>query len=174
MSSQAIQLMITSHSTPLGLIILIANNGRLIYANWDSPECNKKKNKILSESHLKETDEDDHSALSEAIRQIDEYFAGIRREFDISVQLIGTPFQKTVWSQLQLIPYGSTLSYSEVAKKCGGASAARAVANACGANPLAIFVPCHRVVAAKGRLGGYTGGIAKKIGLLNIEKTENV
>ena len=107
--------------------------------------------------------------LREARRQLLAYFAGSLREFDLPLSLGGSPFQLRVWQAMQRIPYGSTRSYGELAHDTD--SAPRAVGYACGSNPLAIIVPCHRVLAAGRRIGGYSGGegIATKRRLLEIE-----
>ena len=94
--------------------------------------------------------------LDEAARQLAEYFAGARRVFDLPLALAGTPFQQRVWQALRAIPCGRTRSYGAIARALG--TAPRAVGGACGANPIPIIVPCHRVVAAGGGLGGFSGG----------------
>lgn len=102
-------------------------------------------------------------------RQIEEYLHGERTTFDLPTATEGTPFQRAVWEQLARIPYGLTVSYGDVARAIGRPKAFRAVARACHDNPLAIIVPCHRVVASTGRPHGYNGGVEKKIALLNLE-----
>lgn len=100
--------------------------------------------------------------------QLTEYFSGKRRSFDLPLHYSGTPFQRAVWETMLTIPYGKTMTYKEIAAKIRRPKAFRAVANACGANPLPILIPCHRVVATNG-LGGYSSGIDKKIALLKLE-----
>lgn len=103
-------------------------------------------------------------------KQLDEYFQGTRKKFDIKLNLSsGTEFQNKVWSELLNIPYGNTVSYKEVAQKIGNEKAVRAVGGANNKNPIAIIVPCHRVIGANKKLVGYNGGIDKKIWLLNHE-----
>lgn len=102
-------------------------------------------------------------------RQLDEYFAGQRKEFDLPLVLAGTPFQKRVWAALQAIPYGCTRSYKEQAEAIGAPEAVRAAARANGDNRIAIIVPCHRVIGANGGLVGYGGGLARKEYLLKLE-----
>jgi len=111
-----------------------------------------------------------HPLLREALRQLAEYLEGGRREFDLPLRLSGTPFQRRVWRALQRIPFGETRSYGEVARMVGRPGAARAVGAASGANPLAIVVPCHRVIQSDGRLGGYGGGLRLKQFLLDLER----
>jgi AraC family transcriptional regulator of adaptative response/methylated-DNA-[protein]-cysteine methyltransferase len=103
-------------------------------------------------------------------RQLHEYFARKRREFSISLYPIGTEFQKTVWDSLQRIPYGTTRSYLQQAMAMHRPDAVRAVAAANGANPIAILIPCHRVVGSKGELTGYGGGLWRKRWLLDFEQ----
>jgi methylated-DNA-[protein]-cysteine S-methyltransferase len=107
--------------------------------------------------------------VGQAIRQLHEYFSGRRRDFDLPLAFEGTKFQKAVWRQLQEIPYGETISYGELAKRVGSARASRAVGSANGKNPISIVVPCHRVIAAGGKLGGFGGGLPTKQALLDLE-----
>jgi methylated-DNA-[protein]-cysteine S-methyltransferase len=113
--------------------------------------------------------DDDHPVLVAAARQLGEYFAGERRDFDLPLAPAGTPFQLGVWEQLRLIPYGTTVSYGELAHRLGSPSASRAVGLANGRNPIAIVVPCHRVIGADGSLTGFGGGMAAKRTLLDLE-----
>jgi O-6-methylguanine DNA methyltransferase len=103
------------------------------------------------------------------VRQLDEYAGGARRAFELPLALAGTPFQLRVWEELRRIPYGATISYGELARRIGRPAAVRAVAQACGANPVPVVVPCHRVVGADGRLVGYGGGLPWKRFLLELE-----
>jgi methylated-DNA-[protein]-cysteine S-methyltransferase len=103
-------------------------------------------------------------------RQLQEYFAGELREFDIPLLMEGTEFQKRVWKTLQTIPYGETISYGELAKKIGDSKAVRAVGAANGQNPIPIIVPCHRVIGSDGSLTGFGGGIENKRKLLELER----
>ena len=107
----------------------------------------------------------DPRAFTEAARQLDEWFAGRRRGFDLAVELHGTTWQRRVWDVLLDIPFGETVTYGEVAQRAGSPRSARAVGHAVGRNPVCIIVPCHRVVAAGG-LGGYAGGLDNKRWLL--------
>jgi len=111
----------------------------------------------------------DDEAFAAVREQLAEYFAGHRREFDVPLALAGTPFQRTVWRALQDIPYGSTTSYGEVARRIGRPNAVRAVGLANGRNPVSIIVPCHRVIGASGSLIGYGGGLERKRRLLALE-----
>jgi AraC family transcriptional regulator of adaptative response/methylated-DNA-[protein]-cysteine methyltransferase len=102
--------------------------------------------------------------------QLDEYFAGTRKEFDLNLVTPGTEFQQSVWKELLLIPYGTTRSYQEQAMALGKSGSVRAVANANGMNRIAIIIPCHRVIGSDGSLTGYGGGLKRKKWLLDHEK----
>lgn len=114
--------------------------------------------------------EDETPLLKRAAKQLNEYLAGERQNFDLPLRPEGTPFRKRVWDALCEIPYGETRSYKEIAKAVGNEKACRAVGGANNKNPISIFIPCHRVVGADGKLVGYGGGIDMKIKLLELEK----
>lgn len=122
-------------------------------------------NDVPRDAELRETD-----LLKEAGNQLLEYLSGKRKEFNLPLSPIGTEFQRTVWNALQQIPYGETRSYGEIAKNIGKIKAARAVGMANNKNPIPIFIPCHRVIGANGKLVGYAGGLDVKKYLLAIEK----
>ena len=103
-------------------------------------------------------------------KELDRYFAGRLRQFSTTVALNGTPFQNTVWQELQRIPYGETISYLELARRIRNPKAVRAVGLANGANPVAIIIPCHRVIGSNGSLTGFGGGLPTKRALLELEK----
>lgn len=107
--------------------------------------------------------------LDRAAAQLQEYFAGTRRRFDLPLAATGTDFQRAVWAGLLTIPYGATLSYGELARRIGRPRAVRAVGAANGANPISIVVPCHRVIGADGSLTGFGGGLPAKAALLELE-----
>lgn len=109
------------------------------------------------------------SILKKAQTQLDKYFQGTLKEFDIALDLIGSPFQLKVWARLQKIPYGQTKSYKDIAIELNDKNACRAVGSANGKNPVSIIVPCHRVINANGALGGYAGGLKIKKILLSLE-----
>lgn len=107
--------------------------------------------------------------LNEASRQLRQYFAGERREFDLPLHPAGTPFQCRVWDQLRRIPFGETISYGELARRVGNPAASRAVGAANGRNPIPIIVPCHRVIGSDGSMTGFGGGVERKRALLGLE-----
>lgn len=110
--------------------------------------------------------------LVAAMAQLEEYFAGRRQCFDLPLELNGTDFQRSVWTELGEIPYGETISYAELAMMVGRPQAYRAVGQANGANPIPIVLPCHRVLASGGGIGGYGGGLTMKRQLLTLEGVE--
>jgi methylated-DNA-[protein]-cysteine S-methyltransferase len=113
--------------------------------------------------------DDDHQLLNLCAKQLDEYFSGKRKEFDLPLNQDGTEFQSKVWDLLSKIPYGKTISYNDLAKQYGDLKAIRAVAAANGKNNLAIIVPCHRVIGSNQSLVGYAGGLSRKKWLLEHE-----
>lgn len=144
------------YSSPIGILELHSFQSHLTQLVF----C---ENEGVSSSELTEV-------MKNAIGQLDEYFKGVRRTFDVPLYFEGTPFQKKVWQALLTIPYGETISYKQLAERVGSSKAYRSVGTANGHNPLAIFIPCHRVIAADGSLGGYAGGLPRKRFLLhNIE-----
>jgi methylated-DNA-[protein]-cysteine S-methyltransferase len=112
----------------------------------------------------------DRVALQDVERQLRDYFTGALRDFDLQLAPVGTEFQLRVWQALRAIPYGETISYGELAKRVGNVKASRAVGLANGCNPIAIIVPCHRVIGSDGSLTGFGGGLRNKEILLELEK----
>ncbi len=130
---------------------------------------------VFMEAHRHETPRAegtvrDAEPLREAQQQLEEYFAGERREFSLTLEPGGTDFQQRVWQALRGIPYGGTMSYGELARRIGNPRAVRAVGLANGRNPISIVVPCHRVIGADGSLTGYGGGLERKRFLLALER----
>ena len=146
----------TSIITEIGKIGLLADESHLLEISFFGLEG------------LSERGQQDHSRFKRETIEIKEYFEGSRKEFNIKFKINNTKFTTKVLFYLRSIPYGSTLSYKEVAKNIHNNNAARAVGNACGKNPLPLLIPCHRVVASKG-LGGFGGGLERKRFLLNLE-----
>jgi methylated-DNA-[protein]-cysteine S-methyltransferase len=110
--------------------------------------------------------DDDAGPFRDALDQLQEYFAGERERFDLRLDLSGTAFQKAVWTQLMTVPFGQVASYKDIAARMGQPTATRAVGNANGRNPIMIVIPCHRIIAADGGLGGYSSGLDRKRWLL--------
>ena len=148
----------TLFDTPCGQLLLGAESGRLCFCSW------------LRESVPTAIENDvDGQLLNETCRQLQEYFAHERKEFQLPLSLHGTMFQQIAWRAMLTIPYGQTISYAEEARRAGRPTALRAIGNANGRNPLAIIVPCHRVIASNGTIGGYSSGLDRKRFLMRLE-----
>lgn len=157
-------------NTQLGSMMAIADDNGLYFLDFaDGSNINRGVKRLKQRLHLPII-----RGQSSILRLIEDeliaYFKGTLEQFSTPVVFLGSPFQRRVWEALREIPYGETYSYAEVAKKIGMPSAFRAVANANGANPVAIVVPCHRVIRSNGHLGGYGGGVTRKNGLINHER----
>jgi len=150
--------------TPAGRFFLIATENGIRRASWESLE------KIPVMSLADVSCERAKHHLSQASQQIFEYFSGARKQFDLTLDIDGTDFQKRVWKELQRIPFGRTESYTEVASRVGRPKAIRAVGSANRKNPVNLLVPCHRVIGKDGRLAGYAGGVNIKHCLLELER----
>jgi len=148
--------------TMIGPIYLVASSKGLRGVFWDQQDAPMAKS-LAGES--KET-----QMLAKAVQQLEEYFVGKRKKFSLSYDIGGTAFQQQVWNELSNIPYGETRSYKDIARAIKNPKAVRAVGTANGRNPLSIIVPCHRVIAADGTLGGYGGGLPIKTKLLKLEQ----
>lgn len=120
-----------------------------------------------------DSDHEAASVLRKTVSQLNDYFAKDLQNFDVPLDLKGTEFQKKVWAELIRIPFGKTASYKQIAERIGNPAATRAVGAANGKNPVCIIVPCHRVVAADGSIGGYSGGLTFKRSLLDLEGAEH-
>ncbi len=145
--------------TPIGELLLVEEAGRLREISFQAARPRR------PEAGWQE----DARALAPAIAQLDEYFAGRRRTFDLELDPRGTEFQRRVWAELRQIPWGETISYGELARRIGSPSASRAVGAANGRNPIPIVIPCHRVIGANGSLTGFGGGLPIKRKLLALE-----
>ncbi len=143
-------------ATPIGTVITECTDEAIITLDFVD-ETSK-----IENSH--------HPLLLRLESELEEYFNGKRRDFTLPLNPQGTPFQKEAWKTLQSIPYGITISYAKEAQIFGNPKAIRAVANANGRNPIAILIPCHRVIATGGGLGGYSGGLWRKEFLLSLEQ----
>ena len=159
----------TFFKSPLGNLVIIVDKGNLVYCNWDDEDCLTKLKRTEREISEKSSSEEDKVVATLVLCQLKEYFSGKRERFQLPLNPYGSPFKKEVWYKLCETGYGAKISYKELGEKCGRANAVRAVANACGANPLAVVVPCHRVIRSDGTMGGYTGGLWRKEKLLGLE-----
>src|SRR5580698_3561563 len=148
--------------SPIGRLKLVASNKGVVAILWENDNPRRVR--------LKELVEDDHHPmLVKTERQLNEYFAGKRRDFSLDLDVRGTKFQNDVWQALLAIPFGETRSYGQLAKQLGNENATRAVGAANGRNPISIVVPCHRVIGASGKLTGFAGGLDTKAHLLELE-----
>lgn len=144
------------YQSPIGVLCIKEEDGKITHLNLQREEVYEQNS--------------DSDLLDEACRQLDEYFQGKRRQFDLPIGCEGTAFQQRVWNELQKIPYGETRNYEEIAAAVGNPKAQRAVGQANNRNPVMIIVPCHRVIHKSGDISGYACGIEAKKYLLELEK----
>ncbi|HEY4369537.1 MAG TPA: methylated-DNA--[protein]-cysteine S-methyltransferase [Steroidobacteraceae bacterium] len=156
--------------TPVGLLIAGASDEAVVLLEFTEPATLEEQLRAIRRRFPQSTAPASNRWLNELRVQLAQYFAGERREFELPLHYPGTAFQQRVWSTLLLIPYGETWSYLDMAKRLGDANATRAVGSANGTNPIAIVIPCHRVINANGELGGYGGGLGRKRILLDLER----
>ena len=150
-------------ASPVGTLKLVANETALVAVLWE--------NENPKRVHLAELiEQTHHPILLETQKQLTEYFAGKRQQFDLPLDFAGTEFQHKVWQALLSIPFGETRSYRDIAEQIGNIKAVRAVGAANGKNPISIIAPCHRVVGTNGKLVGFAGGLDNKGILLRLEK----
>ncbi len=164
------QINIQYYKTKIGELILGSLDGKLCLLDFRQRKTRVKIEKRIKDILSAEFIEKSDDILEKTKRQIDEYLAGKRKEFDIKILITGTDFQKIVWRALVKVKYGKTASYLDLARKAGREKSARAVANAIGANPIALIIPCHRIIGSDGALVGYSGGLSTKRRLLKLEK----
>ena len=162
-------IVIKRYDSPCGALVLGSLEGKLCLCDWQVEKhrayVDRRLKRVLEAGFKEGTS----VVIEKAARQLDEFFVGKRREFDVPLLFAGTDFQKTVWNELLKIPFGQTVSYGEMARRIGMPKAVRAVANANGANAISIFAPCHRVIGSDRSLTGYGGGLATKQRLLELE-----
>jgi methylated-DNA-[protein]-cysteine S-methyltransferase len=151
--------------SPVGRLLLAASREALTRVHFQAGPC-----ALRPPPHWRR----EAALFAPALAQLEEYFAGLRRTFELPLAPQGTAFQRAVWQALREIPYGQTVSYGELARRLGLVAGARAVGLANGANPLPIIVPCHRVIGADGSLTGFGGGLGIKRALLSLEGAECV
>ncbi len=156
----------TVMDSPVGELTLVASDDGLRAVLWprDDP---KRANVAFTDDTV---DGADHPVLAAARAQLDEYFAGDRRDFDVPLDPVGTEFQQDAWTALRTIPYGETATYGEQAARIGRPTAVRAIGAANGRNPISVIVPCHRVIGATGELTGFAAGLDAKRWLLDHER----
>lgn len=145
---------ISFYDSPIGLIKIVSNNEAIVALDFVYKRSKENENDVIRQCKI----------------QLDEYFKGMRKEFDINIEVSGTEFQKMVWKELKRIPYGQVRSYKDIAVAIGNEKAVRAVGGANNKNKIAIIIPCHRVVGKDGSLTGYTGGLWRKKWLLEHEE----
>jgi len=153
----------TTFESPVGPLLLAGDSDALCLVSFESS-----KHAAPPQGDWKH----DNAPFAEVIRQLQAYFRGELRQFDVPLALEGTEFQRRVWNALQAIPYGETISYLQLAERIGNSRAVRAVGLANGSNPIPIIVPCHRVIGSDGSLTGFGGGISTKKKLLELESRQ--
>lgn len=151
----------TEMATPIGTLTVVASPVGVRAVLWPD----ERDGRVVLPGDAR-PDRAADAVLAVAVTQLGEYFAGTRREFDLPLDPHGTPFQQAAWQVLRTIPYGTTMSYGEQARRMGDARKARAVGAANGRNPISVIVPCHRVVGSNGSLTGFAGGLSSKEWLL--------
>lgn len=153
-------------NSPVGKLTIITSEEGLHAILWDVDRKNQQCEKIISDLNKSKNEK----IMAQTKKQLDEYFQGHRKLFDLPLVLKGTDFQIQAWRQLLKIPYATTISYGEQAEKIGSKNKARAVGMANGLNPISIVIPCHRVIGSNGNLVGFGGGLDKKAYLLKLEQ----
>lgn len=158
----------TYHSL-CGDLLLGSFEGRLCLCDWMTEEHKLLEDRRLERSLNAEMKDTPSEITAKAAKELDEYFAGGRKTFDLPLLFVGTEFQEKVWNTLSEVPYGETRSYGWMAKRIGNPKAVRAVGTANGSNSISIFAPCHRIIGSNGSLTGYGGGLPAKKFLLELE-----
>ena len=148
----------TKYSSPIGEILLLSDGDNLCGLSFDSQK-----------KDVDSIENDDLEIFKKVIGWLDDYFDGQNPKIDFDLKVSGTDFRLKVWELLSEIPYGETVTYGEIASRISPTMSAQAVGGAVGANPIAIIIPCHRVLGKNGKLTGYAGGLDRKIELLKIE-----
>lgn len=158
------------YNSPCGELILASVDNKLCLCDWFDMPCAERNmrrlKRLLDADFITETT----TTLEQTKKQLDEYFAGTRKTFDVPLHIVGTDFQRQVWDVLLKISYGETRSYKEIAQSINNIKGIRAVAQAIGANGICIFIPCHRVIGSNHSLTGFAGGLEAKRILLGIER----
>ncbi len=157
------------YDSPCGQIVLASVGEELCLCDWNGKPCAEQNKRRLVRLLNAELREEPSAVILRTKAQLDEYFAGGRRAFDIPLHPVGTDFQKRVWNALLEIPYGETRTYKDIALRVDNLKGVRAVAQAIGANGIGIIVPCHRVIGSDHTLTGFAGGLEAKRTLLELE-----
>ncbi len=163
------EIAISTYSSPFGELILGSFDDMLCLCDWRYRKMRAAIDRRVCKALDAEYKEKHTIVTDQARKELDEYFAGTRTTFTVPTLTAGTDFQKYVWEELLQIPYGKTETYAGLAKRLGNDNAVRAVASANGANAIAIFIPCHRIIGSNGELTGYAGGLSTKMKLLTLE-----
>ncbi|MGB0732879.1 MAG: methylated-DNA--[protein]-cysteine S-methyltransferase [Pontibacterium sp.] len=158
------------YNTAVGELMIGAYDDQLCMLDYRYRKMREAVDSRIKRGLKAEFCEQEDAVITEAIKQVDEYLAGKRKVFDLPLLTVGTDFQKNVWNTLLNIEYGQTATYLGLASKLDNAKAVRAVASANGANAMSIVIPCHRIIASDGGLGGYAGGLNAKKRLLELEQ----
>lgn len=164
------KILTTVYDSPCGKLLLGTIDDRLCLCDWNTPSRRNRIDRVVCAFFDAEIVAGSNSILIEAARQLDEYFTGKRKKFDIPLAFSAEGLKSEVWNELLKIGYGETATYSDIAARICRPKAVRAVASAIGANPISIFVPCHRVIGKSGALTGYAGGLEAKKTLLDLEQ----
>ncbi|MDE6173119.1 methylated-DNA--[protein]-cysteine S-methyltransferase [uncultured Bacteroides sp.] len=157
------------YESPCGILLLGSYKDKLCLCDWQTEKHHDYVSRRLKRILQTDFEEGTSEVIERTVCQLDDFFAGKRKEFDVPLLFVGTDFQKTVWNELLKIPFGTTVSYGEMARRIGMPKAVRAVANANGANAISILAPCHRVIGSDHSLTGYGGGLDVKRALLELE-----
>lgn len=157
------------YKSPCGILLLGSYEDKLCLCDWQTEKHHDYVSRRLKRILQTDFEEGTSEVIERTVCQLDDFFAGKRKEFDVPLLFVGTDFQKTVWNELLKIPFGTTVSYGEMARRIGMPKAVRAVANANGANAISILAPCHRVIGSDHSLTGYGGGLDVKRALLELE-----
>ena len=162
----------TEIQTPLGRMYACATERGICLLEFDNRKNYDLQLEKMAKSLSSPIERGESPFFAQLEVELKEYFEGKRREFSVPLELVGTDFQKKVWTELLKIPYGKTISYKQLAERVGDSNASRAVANANGMNKISLIVPCHRVIGADGSLTGYASGLERKKFLLELEKNQ--
>ncbi|MEZ4938796.1 MAG: methylated-DNA--[protein]-cysteine S-methyltransferase [Crocinitomicaceae bacterium] len=160
------------YKSPVGELILGSFQDKIVLADWRYRKKREEIDARIRNGLKVDFQERKCQQIENCRNQLEEYFSGDRKEFDLPLLFVGTDFQKRVWQELRNIPFGKTETYLSLSKKMGDVKAIRAVASANGANAISILVPCHRIIGTDGKLIGYAGGLPAKKKLLELESEE--